>query len=156
MKKYQGGCSCGETQYQMMREPMIVHCCHCSWCQRESGSAFAVNGLIEAAEVELLKGEVEVIETPSNSGGGQKITQCSRCCVALWSNYSAAKDGVHFIRIGTLDNPEAFPPDIHIFTSTKRSWVNLENERSVVDEYYRRSDYWSEQNISRYKKALAK
>ena len=115
-----------------------------------------MNGLIEAAEVALLKGEVEVIEAPSSSGGGQKITRCSRCRVALWSNYSAAKDAVRFIRIGTLDNPEAFPPDIHIFTATKRSWVNLQSEGSVVDEYYKRSDYWSEQNISRYKQALGK
>ena len=135
---------------------MIVHCCHCSWCQRESGSAFAVNGLIEATEVKLLKGKTEIIETPSNSGGGQRITRCSICRIALWSNYSAAKDAVHFVRIGTLDNPQAFPPDIHIFTSTKQPWVNLERERSVVDEYYKRSDYWSEQNIVRYKTALGK
>ncbi|MCB0325285.1 MAG: GFA family protein [Candidatus Competibacteraceae bacterium] len=156
MARYQGGCTCGEVRYELLREPMIVHCCHCSWCQRESGSAFAVNGLIEATEVKLLKGKTEIIETPSNSGGGQRITRCSICRIALWSNYSAAKDAVHFVRIGTLDNPQAFPPDIHIFTSTKQPWVNLERERSVVDEYYKRSDYWSEQNIVRYKTALGK
>ena len=114
MARYQGGCTCGEVRYELLREPMIVHCCHCSWCQRESGSAFAVNGLIEATEVKLLKGKTEIIETPSNSGGGQRITRCSICRIALWSNYSAAKDAVHFVRIGTLDNPQAFPPDIHI------------------------------------------
>ena len=156
MARYQGGCTCGEVRYELLREPMIVHCCHCSWCQSESGSAFAVNGLIEATEVKLLKGKTEIIETPSNSGGGQRITRCSICRIALWSNYSAAKDAVHFVRIGTLDNPQAFPPDIHIFTSTKQPWVNLERERSVVDEYYKRSDYWSEQNIVRYKTALGK
>ena len=156
MARYQGGCTCGEVRYELLREPMIVHCCHCSWCQRESGSAFAVNGLIEATEVKLLKGKTEIIETPSNSGGGQRITRCSICRIAFWSNYSAAKDAVHFVRIGTLDNPQAFPPDIHIFTSTKQPWVNLERERSVVDEYYKRSDYWSEQNIVRYKTALGK
>ncbi|MEZ5594023.1 MAG: GFA family protein [Gammaproteobacteria bacterium] len=156
MARHQGGCTCGEVRYELLREPMIVHCCHCSWCQRESGSAFAVNGLIEATEVKLLKGKTEVIETPSNSGGGQRITQCSICHIALWSNYSVAKDAVHFVRIGTLDNPQTFPPDIHIFTSTKQPWVNLARERSVVDEYYKRSDYWSEQNIVRYKTALGK
>ncbi|MBW2941256.1 GFA family protein [Zhongshania aquimaris] len=156
MATYQGGCSCGETRYQLMRGPMIVHCCHCCWCQRESGSAFAVNGLIEAVEVQLLRGEPEVIDTPSNSGGGQQITRCSICRIALWSNYSAAKDAIRFVRMGTLDKPQAFPPDIHIFTSSKQSWINLENERFVVDEYYRRSDYWSEQNIARYKAAMGK
>jgi hypothetical protein len=132
---------------------MFVHCCHCRWCQRETGAAFALNGLLEAHELTLLKGRVEVIDTPSNSGRGQRISRCPNCQVALWSNYSGAKDTVHFVRIGTLDDPDAFPPDIHIFTSSKQPWVNLNFGAPVVSEYYESSEYWPEESVARYQKA---
>jgi len=132
---------------------MFVHCCHCRWCQRESGAAFALNGLLEAGQLELLAGKVEVIDTPSNSGRGQKISRCPTCRVALWSNYAGAGDAIHFVKIGTLDDPDAFPPDIHIFTSSKQPWVNLEGGAPAVEEYYRRSDYWPAESIERLRRA---
>jgi len=153
---FEGGCTCGGIRYRMNRRPMIVHCCHCRWCQRESGAAFALNGMVEATEVSLLKGKVEVIDIPSNSGRGQAVSRCPACRVALWSNYAGAKDAVHFIRIGTLDNPNAFPPDLHIFTSSKQPWVNLDGGAPAVAEYYKAADYWSEKNMSRYRQALGK
>lgn len=62
-----GGCTCGHVRYRMTSNPIFVHCCHCTWCQRETGSAFAVNALIEADRVQLLQGTVEIIDTPSQS-----------------------------------------------------------------------------------------
>jgi hypothetical protein len=153
---FEGGCSCGEVRYRMDRAPMYVHCCHCRWCQRESGAAFALNGFLEAHELTLLQGRVEVIDTPSNSGRGQRISRCPNCQVALWSNYSTAKDAIHFIRLGTLDNPDAFPPDMHIFTSSKQPWVNLDGGAPAVPEYYNKSDYWPEEDVERYSKAIGK
>jgi hypothetical protein len=129
---FEGGCTCTAVRYRMSRAPLFVHCCHCRWCQRETGTAFALNGLVEASEVSLLQGEVEIIDTPSNSGRGQRISRCPHCRVALWSNYSGAGEAIHFVRVGTLDNPDAFPPDIHIFTSSKQPWVNLEGGAPVV------------------------
>lgn len=151
---FDGGCACGETRYRMLRAPIYVHCCHCRWCQRETGASFALNGFLEASELTLLKGDVEVIDTPSNSGRGQRISRCPNCRVAVWSNYSAAKDAIHFIRIGTLDDPDAFPPDMHIFTSSKQPWVNLEGGVPAVPEYYERGKYWSAESIERYQNAL--
>uniref|UniRef100_UPI0038990A7E GFA family protein n=1 Tax=Microbulbifer bruguierae TaxID=3029061 RepID=UPI0038990A7E len=133
---------------------MFVHCCHCTWCQRETGSAFAVNALIEADEVRLIQGSPEKTDVPSNSGIGQKISRCPSCKTALWSNYGAANEAVCFIRVGTLNNPDACPPDIHIFTSTKQKWVELNDSVPVMDEYYQRSNYWPEQSITRYKRAV--
>jgi hypothetical protein len=153
-EEFEGGCTCGEIRYRMNKAPMFVHCCHCRWCQRETGTAFALNGLVEAREVTLLQGQLEIVETPSNSGKGQRISRCPDCKVALWSNYAGAKDSVHFIRIGTLDNPDAFPPDIHIFTSTKQPWVNLQGGAPLVPEYYRRSEYWPAESVDRYRKAI--
>lgn len=151
---FDGGCACRDVRYRMHRDPMMVHCCHCRWCQRESGAAFALNGFLEAGELEVLSGNVEVIDTPSNSGRGQRISRCPSCRVALWSNYSAAFDAINFIRMGTLDNPDAFPPDIHIFTSSKQPWVNLDGGAPAVPEYYRRSEVWSEESIERYRRAM--
>ena len=155
-KGFEGGCTCGRVRYRMNRRPMIVHCCHCRWCQRESGAAFALNGMIEAAELEILSGSVEIVDTPSNSGRGQAVSRCPECRVALWSNYAAAKEAVHFVRIGTLDDPDEFPPDIHIFTSSRQPWVNLEGGAPAVAEYYKAADYWSDENMARYRRAIGK
>lgn len=153
---HQGGCSCGEVRYEVTGNPLFVHCCHCSNCQQQSGSAFALNAMIEADRVSLLGGKTETIEVPTPSGRGQKITHCPRCRIALWSNYGGAGEAIHFIRVGTLDNPNVFPPDIHIFTSTKQQWVALNDDKPVVEEYYKSSEYWPGPSISRMKEALSK
>jgi hypothetical protein len=105
--------------------------------------------MIEADRVELLQGEVEVVHTPSNSGKGQKISRCPKCRIALWSNYSGAGDAVRFVRVGTLDEPGRFPPDIHIFTSTKQPWVVLPAGTPAVPEYYKASHYWPKESLER-------
>ena len=94
---------------------MIVHCCHCRWCQRESGASFALNAVIEADRVLLLQGEPQPVNTPSLSGKGQKVARCPACRIALWSNYAGGGDLVRFVRVGTLDEPDRLPPDIHIY-----------------------------------------
>src|SRR5207247_9435848 len=98
----QGGCDCRAVRYRMETKPLFVHCCHCRWCQRETGASFALNAVIEADRVIVLKGEPEAVKTPSNSGKGQKITRCPTCRIALWSNYAGAGDAVRFVRVGTL------------------------------------------------------
>ena len=146
---FKGGCTCRSVRYRMTTRPLFVHCCHCTWCQRETGAAFALNAMIEADRVELLQGEVEVINTPSNSGKGQKIARCPKCRIALWSNYSGAGDAVRFVRVGTLDEPGRFPPDIHIFTSTKQPWVVLPAGTPAVPEYYKASEHWPKESLDR-------
>ncbi|MEE8455784.1 MAG: GFA family protein, partial [Limibaculum sp.] len=118
-----GGCACGAVRYRMSGAPMFVHCCHCRWCQRETGAAFALNALIEADRVLVLTGAPEAVPTPSASGWGQRIARCPECRVALWSNYAGAGDAVRFVRVGTLDEPDRLPPDIHIYTASKQPWV---------------------------------
>jgi hypothetical protein len=144
-----GGCTCRTVRYRMVTAPLFVHCCHCRWCQRESGASFALNAMIEADRVELLQGSPEAIATPSNSGKGQKIYRCSTCRVALWSNYAGAGDAVRFVRVGTLDDPDALPPDIHIFTSSKQPWVVLPEGIPAVAGYYDRKLYWPAESLER-------
>ena len=144
-----GGCTCGAVRYRLTSAPMFVHCCHCRWCQRETGASFALNAMIEADRVRLLEGEVEVVTTPSNSGKGQKISRCPQCRIAVWSNYSGAGDAVHFVRVGTLDEPDRLPPDIHIFTASKQPWVVIPSGTPAFKEYYNRVDHWPPESLAR-------
>lgn len=147
---FEGGCACRQVRYRMKSRPLFVHCCHCTWCQRETGSAFAVNAMIESDRVELLSGEPERIVTPSLSGKGQIVARCPECRVALWSHYAGAGETVSFMRVGALDKPSAMPPDIHIFTSTKLPWVVLPEGAPAVPEFYKASDYWPPETMARW------
>ncbi len=148
-----GGCTCGGVRYRLRNRPLFVHCCHCSWCQRETGSAFAVNALIETSEVEVVEGAVVRAALPSPSGRGQVFVRCSGCGLTLWSHYSGMGEAVAFVRTGTLDDPGSVPPDIHIYTSTRRPWVILPDGVPAVPDYYRRIDYWPADSIARLKAA---
>jgi hypothetical protein len=146
----EGGCTCGEVRYRLNRAPIIVHCCHCHWCQRETGSAFALNALIESAAVSLLGGHPERVLTPSNSGKGQVIVRCPKCFIAVWSHYAGNGDKLSFIRVGTLDNPDALPPDVHIFTGSKQPWVILPADTPAYPVFYKRSELLSEAGLERW------
>jgi hypothetical protein len=144
-----GGCTCRAVRYRMTSRPLFVHCCHCRWCQRETGSAFALNAMIEADRVIPLQGAPEVVLTPSSSGKGQKIARCRVCRVALWSNYSGSGDAIRFVRVGTLDEPDRLPPDIHIFTASKQPWVVLPPDALAFKEYYDRNKCWPAESLAR-------
>jgi hypothetical protein len=145
----EGGCDCKAVRYRMETAPLFVHCCHCRWCQRESGSAFALNAMIESDRVTELGIEPEIVDTPSESGKGQKIARCPRCRVAVWSHYAGGGTFVKFIRVGTLDEPDRLPPDIHIFTASKQPWVVLPAGAAAVPEYYKREEHWPADRIAR-------
>jgi len=145
----EGGCTCGAVRYRLQGPPLIVHCCHCRGCQRETGTAFALNALIEAQRLIVLQGVPRSVLTPSASGRGQKIVRCPTCEVAVWSHYAGAGAAICFVRVGTLDAPDALAPDIHIYTESKQSWVVLPPNARAVPGYYRRQDVWSPESLAR-------
>jgi hypothetical protein len=153
--KSDGRCTCGEVRYRMTSRPLFVHCCHCRWCQRETGASFALNAMIEADRVIVLQGKPEIVDTPSNSGKGQKFARCPKCHIALWSNYAGAGEAIRFVRVGTLDEPDLLPPDIHIFTASKQPWIILPSDVPSVAEYYDRNEYWPAGAIERRRIALS-
>ena len=153
---HEGGCTCRTVRYRMTSRPLFVNCCHCTWCQRETGSAFAINAMIEADRVVLLRGEVDVVDTPSASGKGQRIARCPHCRVAVWSNYGGSGDVVRFVRVGTLDEPDRLPPDVHIFTASKQRWVVLPPGTPAVAEYYKASELWPKESLERRTALLAR
>lgn len=145
----EGGCDCRLVRYRMETAPLFVHCCHCRWCQRESGSSFALNAMIEADRVTSLGAEPELVQTPSASGSGQTIARCPKCRIAVWSNYAGAGPVIRFVRVGTLDEPDHLPPDIHIFTASRQPWVVLPTGTPAVPEYYDRDHYWPAESLAR-------
>ncbi|MDR6888488.1 MULTISPECIES: GFA family protein [Variovorax] len=145
----EGGCGCSYIRYRLAKAPMIVHCCHCRWCQRESGAAFALNAMYEADEVVNLAGDADVVNTPSASGSGQQIARCPKCRVAIWSHYAGSGPVTKFVRVGTLDNPDLMAPDVHIFTGTKQPWVIIPSNVPAFAEFYEREAVWSADALAR-------
>lgn len=145
-----GGCDCGKIRYRMLTAPLVVHCCHCRWCQRETGASFALNAMIEADRVVNLGDEPEVVLTPSNSGNGQRVARCPQCKVAVWSHYAGSGRLTKFVRVGTLDNPDVLPPDVHIFVASKQPWVTLSGSVQSYAEFYDREGVWRQDSLDRF------
>jgi hypothetical protein len=150
----EGGCDCRQVRYRMLTRPLVVHCCHCRWCQRESGASFALNAVIEAERVENLGVDPELVQTPTESGAGQLIARCPHCRVAVSSNYPGAGPLTRFIRVGTLDQPDVLPPDVHIFTASKQPWVVLPPDTPAFAEFYARSKVWGADGLARWQVLL--
>ena len=156
MSEYTGGCTCRAVRYRLTDSPMFVNCCHCRWCQRETGASFALNALIESDRMQLLTGDVEVIDTPSNSGKGQRISRCAACHIALWSNYGGAGDVLRFVRVGTLDEPDRVAPNAHIFTASRQPWVVLPVGVPAFAEFYKPAELWPPESLRRHEAAVAR
>ena len=146
----EGGCDCRAVRYRVETRPLFVHCCHCRWCQRETGAAFALNAMIETDHVRSLGTEPELVHTPSASGLGQDIARCRVCRIAVWSHYAGAGKLLCFVRVGTLDEPALAPPEIHIFTQSKQPWVIIGGDVPSVSEYYDRNHYWPAASLARW------
>lgn len=178
-----GGCACGSVRYRLEARPLVVHCCHCTFCQRETGTAFAINAVIESGLVTTLSSEppsvpasytqaakpagpplahhddsifdLQIINTPSESGKGQQIARCPKCCVAVWSYYGGAGSLARFIRVGTLDEAWKIQPDVHIYTRSKRSFFTLDDSVLQYSAFYpRKEDVWREDSVVRWRKLV--
>lgn len=145
---FSGSCACGTVQYEVMEAPMFVHCCHCTECQRLTGSAFVINALIETAHIHVKSGDLTAISVPTNSGGPHDIYHCKNCQTAMWSDYGR-KAGMRYLRVGTLDEPSRMPPDVHIFTRSKLPWVALTDGKPAFDIYYNQKELWPAENHTR-------
>ena len=132
---------------------MFVHCCHCLNCQRQTGSAFVINLLIEGDRVEVLSGEPEPVDVPRDDGSTQRIYRCPECRVAVYSEYGSR--AIFFVRAGTLDDPSQFSPDVHIYTRSKLGWVTLPPSVPAFDAYYDSKALWPAASLERLRTAIA-
>jgi hypothetical protein len=150
----EGGCACGAVRYRLTSDPLFIHCCHCLNCQRQTGSAFVINLLIEADRVESLAGEPQPVDVPRDDGSMQRIFRCPTCQVAVFSQYTRPE--VWFVRAGTLDEPTSVVPDVHIFTKSKVGWVTLPDSAPAFDVYYDMKELWPAASLERVEAMMAK
>jgi hypothetical protein len=143
----EGGCSCGAIRYRLTSGPLFVHCCHCLNCQRQTGSAFVINLLIETERVELLAGDPQPVDVPRDDGSVQRIYRCPTCEVAVYSQYTSPE--FRFVRAGTLDEPRGVTPDVHIFTKSKVDWVVLPESVPAFEVFYDIKEQWPAASLER-------
>ena len=152
---FEGGCSCGAVRFRLRSRPMFTHCCHCLDCQKQTGGALAINGLIETDRIEMLAGAPVKVEMPSPSGRGHDVYRCEKCQVAVWSDYGR-RPYLRFVRLATLDAPHAIAPDVHIFMKSKVPWVKLPEGARTFDIFYDMKTEWPAESIARREAASAK
>ncbi|MBO0711984.1 MAG: GFA family protein [Acetobacteraceae bacterium] len=148
----EGGCGCGQARYRLQSAPIFVNCCHCRDCQRQTGSGFVINAVIEADRVMLLGGETRSCRMPTASGRAHDIHRCTACGTALWSEYGG-NPTIRFVRVGTLDEPAALRPGAHIFTRSKLPWVTLPEDVPAFAAAYELSKLWPEESQARRRAA---
>ena len=149
----EGGCACGSVRYRLRSAPLFIHCCHCLNCQRQTGSAFVINLMIEADRVALLAGVPQPVEVPRDDGSAQRIFRCPDCQVAVFSEYGRPE--VRYVRAGTLDQPLGVTPDVHIFTRSKVSWITIPESAPAFEVYYDRKSLWPAESLERLDAILA-
>lgn len=145
-----GSCGCGEVTYRLSAKPMIVHCCHCKHCQKQNGSAYVLNAIIEAEHVET-DGSVTECTLPTPSGKGQVVSRCTNCGTTVFSSYLSRLGKLRYIRVGTLDDPAQCPPDVQIFTSSKQPWVPLSPDIPSFEGFYKFDEVWSDASLQRWR-----
>ena len=146
---HEGRCTCGAVKFKLNAEPMMVHACHCSQCQRVTGSAFVMNAVIEKNQLELITG------TPASchfEGTSHTAYYSGDCGTYVWSQYGGLGT-CWFVRVGTLEDPGSLPPNVHIFTSTKQPWLEIPDGVPVFEEFYDLPTFWSAENMARLKAA---
>ena len=148
----EGGCSCGFVRYRVTGAPIFVNCCHCRDCQRSSGSAFAINAMIEAERVVLVG---EGAPAPDNVPAGEGSMRCPRCATTVWGTHRMFGPAILFVHAGTLDKGEALAPDAHFFVRSKHPWIALAPEAVAFEALPEGgSGLWSAEARARLQAAL--
>ena len=142
------------VRYRLTSDPLFTHCCHCLNCQRQTGSAFVINLLIETGRVDLPAGDPQPVDVPRDDGSVQRIWRCRACQTALYSQYT--HPGFRFVRGGTLDAPWSIEPDVHIFTRSKLPWVTLPEGVPAFDVYYDTDELWPAASLERREAVLSR
>jgi hypothetical protein len=144
----EGGCGCGAIRYKLTNTPLIVHACHCRDCQRLSGTAFATNIWIESKFVEPGPTARASFRLGGGSGQPHDVFFCARCGTTVWSRYHPVPWAL-FVRVGTLDDPDAVKPDVHIFTRSKLPWLELPAGARTFEAFYKLDEVWPAESLER-------
>jgi hypothetical protein len=151
-----GGCACGGLRYRMEREPLFVHACHCTRCQRETGGPFAHHAMLEFSAMTLLQGKPDFVKVPTDSGNTHWVARCPQCRTALWNEHGSRRAVTRYVRVGTLDEPGRFAPQAHIFVRSRQPWVVLDAAAPAFKAYYDAAKLWPQASLRRHAEAKAR
>ncbi|POF27977.1 GFA family protein [Roseibium marinum] len=127
----EGGCQCGQLRYRITKPPLTYYACHCTVCQRQSGSAFGSSLMLEADGVELT-GTCETFGPTGGSGRPMECTFCPSCGVRI--THRKVGSDILVVKPGTLDRRSWLVPAGHIFTATRLPWIRLGEEDGLLFE----------------------
>jgi hypothetical protein len=121
---YTGRCLCGATQYRVSEEPVMVYACHCTDCQKRSGSSFGISVWVPRAAIEVTMGDAEAQTMTSPDGKVRRTRSCGQCHTRLWSE-PLKRPNIGVLRGGTLDDTSWLRPIAHLWTRSAQPWFVL-------------------------------
>ncbi len=136
-----GGCQCGALRY--VARPSVKfrsYACHCTDCQSQTGSAFALHVWLLAAELEVV-GECHEGRQSKPDGARLSVFGCPHCLSRIYS-VNSSRPQVITLRIGTRDDSARFTPDFHIWVRSKQPWINLPQGAMALDEQPKLAEEW--------------
>lgn len=115
-----GGCQCGSVRYRIEGEPLDLVVCHCTECQRQSGSAFGMSLAVRAKDFRLTTGTLKSFTVTCDSGRLKTCTFCPDCGCRIY--HQTDPRGMS-VKAGTLDDRTTLRPTAHYWTARKQPWV---------------------------------
>ena len=126
--RFTGGCLCGAVRYEATGEPEVTLFCHCTQCQKETGSAFSAEIILPRTAV-TIEGAMTEYDTVADSGNKATRKFCPICGCPILLEFERAdyRDTV-CISVGSLDDASSLQPQAHCFTATKQPWVHISDD----------------------------
>jgi hypothetical protein len=124
MSTRDGGCFCGAIRYRLVGEPLTLYACHCTDCQRQTGSSFSLSMVVFRTAIELLRGEPRRYEITTADGRLKNGRFCGTCSSRVWVESVTFPD-IALVEPGTLDDTTWIRPVAHIWTRSAQPWISL-------------------------------
>jgi len=121
---YHGGCLCGLIRYRLTEEPLTLYACHCTDCQRGTGSAFALSMIVFKSALELRQGDPRTYAVTLSDGRQKHGKFCGECGTRLWGE-PPKFPLVVVVQPGTLDDTTSLHPIGHIWTRSAQPWISI-------------------------------
>jgi hypothetical protein len=153
-----GGCTCGSVRYRLLTSPLFCYACHCTSCQKSTGSAFALHLSIESYNISIIsRSKPSLVSLSPNHSPSTKTSQralCPHCGTVFWSHDNPWGYAVSDVRIGTLDFPGIMEPDVHSFVGSKLGWVGLPPGAKTAVGHYEYEALWPKSSLRRLEACL--
>jgi len=140
--EHEGGCVCGAVRYVAHGDPERVTICHCTWCQRRTGSGFGVASVFRQENV-TLTGHVPQKYRHISDDSGRWLDQefCSRCGTNIGFTLEAVP-GMRTIAAGTFDDPSWLKPEKHsfryVYLRSAQCWSNIPDGAERYEIHFRK------------------